>query len=123
MNNQLTTLAKSATKLPVQFGNLEARRLAIARAMAKLKRSGLIYATEHWRNGQYLYLLHPSKVGEKRRREYVGADPKRIQLAQAAIQRAKEFDALARELRDVDGVAYDAAHLLTDLFNTLRRSA
>lgn len=119
-NPKLQTLAKSAAALPDLLGSIEARRQAINRAMEKLKRAGLTYATEHWRDGQYLYLLHPSKAGEKRRREYVGADPLRIGAARAAIRRAQEFDALALELKQLDRAALDADRHLRALISVLR---
>ncbi len=64
--------------------------------MKALKRAGLIYASPHWREGKYFYLIHPT-TAEGRKREYVGTDPKRIEQAMAAIERAKQYDELRQQ--------------------------
>lgn len=69
--------------------------------MQALKKAGLIYANEHWRDGKYLYLIFPSRGGDRERR-YVGADEKKIADAKASIQRAKDYDVLASEVRGIE---------------------
>lgn len=86
---QLNTLAAA---LPGVITKLDAELATAQKRMAQLKRAGLIYATEHWREGRYLYLVHPQHDGE-RKREYVGTDPKKIKAAQDAIARARDYDA------------------------------
>lgn len=105
---QLNTLAASLPRVITKLGN----ELADAqKRMAQLKRAGLIYATEHWREGRYLYLLHPQHAGE-RRREYVGTDSKKIKAAQAAISRAHDYDALAERAKRIETILYEGGRRL-----------
>ncbi|HEP9230343.1 TPA: hypothetical protein VDV27_005218 [Pseudomonas aeruginosa] len=92
---QLNTLAAA---LPGVIAKLDAELATAQKRMAQLKRAGLVYATEHWREGRYLYLVHPQHDGE-RKREYVGTDPKKIKAAQDAIARARDYDAPATTTR------------------------
>lgn len=85
---------------------------AIADRMAALKRAGLIYAAEHWREGRYLYLIFPMKDGQRPKPAYVGCDPARIAEAQAALARAVEFDALAEQQRRLEWLADSVARQL-----------
>lgn len=98
-------LAKEAGKLPGQLAKLDAILAAIAARMAELKRAGMIYAAEHWREGRYLYLIFPMKNGQRPKPAYVGCDPARIAEAQAALARAVEFDALAEQQRRLEWLA------------------
>lgn len=50
---QLNTLAAA---LPGVIAKLDAELATAQKRMAQLKRAGLVYATEHWREGRYLYL-------------------------------------------------------------------
>lgn len=112
-------LAKEAGKLPAMLAKLDATLAAIADRMAALKRAGLIYAAEHWREGRYLYLIFPMRDGQRPKPAYVGCDPARIAEAQAALARAVEFDALAEQQRRlewlVDSVARQLRSTLAEL--------
>ncbi len=97
------TLQAVAFELPDLIAAVQVDIDSIAHRMEVLKRAGLVYASPHWRKDaagveRYLYLLHPQIPGVKRRRDYVGCDPERIQEAQAGIERAKEYEALKKQL-------------------------
>lgn len=98
-------LVATAGKLPGQIAKLDATLAAIADRMAALKRAGLIYAAEHWREGRYLYLIFPMRDGQRPKPAYVGCDPARIAEAQAALARAVEYDALAEQQRRLEWLA------------------
>lgn len=87
--------------LPSMLDQLADELAEVISRMEKLKNAGLIYAVEHWRKDAhgrptYFYLNYPSHAGEKRRREYIGRDPARIEAAQAGIARASQYDQLAQ---------------------------
>ena len=73
---------------------------------------------EHWREGRYLYLVHPQHDGE-RKREYVGTDPKKIKAAQDAIARARDYDALAERARQIEATVYDGGQRLASAVDYL----
>jgi hypothetical protein len=68
---------------------LEEKRLLTAR-LRRLESLGMTDATPHYREGKYLYLIHPMVNGE-RVREYIGADPKRIETALAMVERNRLY--------------------------------
>ena len=113
-SSQTNKLAEHAKRLGQLFLQAGAHRTTIERTMRKLQTQGLIRATMHWRDDRYLYLLHPSKVGEPRKREYVGTDAKRINAAKEAIARAARYDALKKELATLNGGLWKASRLLSD---------
>lgn len=106
--------------LPGLVDQLEQERAEIARQMAALKRAGLIYATLHTRANKYLYLIYPMQGGE-RRREYVGSDPDKIEAAKAAVERAKQYDALDAELQRLEGRLSAVRGHLQEVMTLLRR--
>lgn len=60
--------------------------------MRALTEAGLIRAGTWYKNGTYLYLIHPSDGFGYRKREYVGADPAKVKAALDSIERAKQYD-------------------------------
>lgn len=67
--------------------------------MKRLDAAGRIYATPHWRDGKYLYLLHPGKGdGQRGAREYIGAKREAVHEALTKTWNAKNYDKL--ELRN-----------------------
>lgn len=70
--------------------------------MARLDLAGRIYATAHYREGKYLYLIYPKTKDEVRVRQYIGADPKRVEEALAKIQNAKKYEELADQTRQIE---------------------
>lgn len=83
---------------------IEGRRTTLAAKkaqMTELEKAGLTYASEHWREGKYMYLIYPTHDGQ-RPRKYVGTDPQKVAAARAGIARAQEFDRLADETRKIE---------------------
>jgi len=119
-SSQLSKLTGNAKKLGQIIAATSGERKAIEREMRALKAKGLIYASTHWRDGRYLYLLYPLN-GEPRKREYIGADPARIKAAQEAMQRAEQYDSLNHRLRAVDAAIMRAAHLIASAVAELQR--
>lgn len=109
--NYTAELMKRAGELPAKIVALEKTIQAVDTRMAELKGVGLTYATEHWRKDaggepKFLYLLYPTRAGEKRRRDYVGSDPAKVAEARAGIARAREYDQLAEQQRTLTGRIY-----------------
>ena len=91
-----------AVRLPELIESLSNQCREIHARMHELKSAGLIYAKPHYRQGKYLYLIYPMKDGE-RRREYIGADPEKIESALQAINRVHEYEALSSKLARTEG--------------------
>lgn len=109
--NYSAEIFKLADGLAAKIAELEASIQAIDTHMAELQAAGLIYATEHWRKDgsgkpKFMYLLYPSRAGEKRRRDYIGSDDAKVAQARAGMERAKEFDRLANQQRQLIGRVY-----------------
>ena len=109
-----------ASKLPELIESLSRNYREITTRMNELKRAGLIYAKPHYRQGRYLYLIYPMKDGE-RRREYIGADPEKIQEALQAINWVHEYEALSNKLARTEGAFSKAQYELDQLIETLSR--
>jgi len=104
MHKTTASLQAVAFELPDLIAAAQVDIDSIAHRMEVLKRAGLVYASPFWRKDaagveRYLYLLHPQIPGVKRRRDYVGCDPERIQEANAGIERAKEYEELKKQLQ------------------------
>lgn len=106
-----------ASKLPELIESLSNQCREIHARMHELKRAGLIYAKPHYRQGKYLYLIFPMKDGE-RRREYIGADPKKIQEALQAINRVYEYEMLSNKLARTEGCLSQGQLQLNQLIRT-----
>ena len=106
-----------ASKLPELIESLSRQYREILTRMHELKRAGLIYAKPHYRQGKYLYLIYPMKDGE-RRREYIGADPEKIQEALQAINRVHEYEALSSKLARTEGCLSQGQLQLNQLIRT-----
>jgi hypothetical protein len=114
-------LQASSAKLPAL---IEAHAICLGdlqKRMVQLSEAGLIYAAPHWREGKYLYLVHPVTNGGKRKREYIGTDQTKIEEAKAALERARQYDALEAKSRELarqlsEGLRYlqDAVGHLSD---------
>ncbi|MEA5249914.1 hypothetical protein [Xanthomonas fragariae] len=117
-------LGALADELPNLITELDREIQSIAETMTGLKRQGLVYASPFWKrdkSGQpkYFYLLHTQRkrAGEQpkpRNREYVGCDQDRIAAAQAAIERAKKYDDLNRQLCRLQSQAEQGAEVLAN---------
>jgi hypothetical protein len=120
--NHIESLSAVAASLPGCIGKLDALRAEIAGKMDALKERGLIYATEHMKDGKYLVLLYPIQRGEPRRREYVGKEPQKMQEAREAMQRARDYDVLAAQAKCLDAVLYEGLGKLQDAARILARA-
>lgn len=70
--------------------------------MEQLKKAGISYAGVWWKAGKYLYLVHPSDGYGYRQREYIGADPEKVQMAMDSLKRGQMFlEAKQRRDRNV----------------------
>ena len=107
-----------ASKLPELIESLARKYREILTRMHELKRAGLIYAKPYYRQGKYLYLIYPMKDGQ-RRREYIGADPEKIQEALQAINRVHEYEALSSKLARTEGCLSQGQLQLNQLIRTL----
>ena len=108
----------NALMLPELIESLSRQYREITTRMHELKRAGLIYAKPHYRQGKYLYLIYPMKDGE-RRREYIGADPEKIESALQAINRVHEYEALSSKLARTEGSLSQGQSQLDQLIRTL----
>jgi len=120
--HHITKLASMSTQLPDLIANLDATGTELARQMGELKSKGLIYATEHWKDRKYMTLLYPIRAGEPRKREYVGKDPVKVQEAKDKIQRAKEYDALAAQVKQLDTVLVEGLARLQEVTRMLSKA-
>lgn len=120
--NHIQSLSAVAASLPGCIAKLDASRAEIAGKMGALKDLGLIYATEHMKDGKYLVLLYPIQPGQPRRREYVGKDPQKMQEAREAMQRARDYDALEAQAKRLDAVLYEGLGKLQDAARVLARA-
>jgi hypothetical protein len=120
--NHIESLSAVAASLPGCIAKLDALRAEIAGNMDALKERGLIYATEHMKDGKYLVLLYPIQPGKPRRRDYVGKEPQRMQEAREAMQRARDYDVLAAQVKRLDAVLYEGLGKLQDAARVLARA-
>jgi len=120
--NHIQSLSAVAASLPGCIAKLDASRAEIAGKMGALKDLGLIYATEHMKDGKYLVLLYPIQPGQPRRREYVGKDPQKMQEAREAMQRARDYDALEAQAKRLDALLYEGLGKLQDAARVLARA-
>jgi hypothetical protein len=120
--NPIESLSAVAASLPGCIAKLEASRAEITAKMDALKERGLIDATEHMKDGKYLVLLHPIQLGKPRRREYIGKEPQKVQEAREAIQRARDYDVLAAQVKRLDAILYEGLWKLQDAARVLARA-
>jgi hypothetical protein len=120
-NKIIAELEELSNKLPHLIEQHSARVNNIALQMDELSKAGLIYASTHWREGKYFYLVYPVKAGEKRRRDYIGTDKEKIEAAQASIERAKSFDVLALQLKRYGALLSESRRVLKHLVDDMSR--
>lgn len=107
-----------ASRIPRLIESLAGTYRKTVSRMNELRRAGLIHAKPHYRQGKYLYLIYPMKDGE-RRREYIGADPGKIEKALEAVNRVHEYEVLSHELARVEGALSMGLVNLNRLVQTL----
>lgn len=63
---------------------------------------GITNASPYWREGKFLILVHPQIQGSKRVREYIGADPAKVQEAMNKIKRFENVTSMQWALGHVE---------------------
>lgn len=106
LNREISNLSKDAIKAV-------AHRAAMDTQLKRLQKMGIIRGTLWVRDSKYTYLLHPSKVGEKRKRDYLGIDQKAIEKVGASIARVEQFDELTKAYSIAEANFRDAMHYLS----------
>lgn len=119
MSKNLAGLINRVEALPKLISDLEVQINAVAERMAVLKKDGLIYASGHWRQQKYFMLVYPQVDGERPSPTYIGTDPEKIQKAQLGMERAKEYDDLAKVAKSLEHKVYEAQIALTQLERAL----
>lgn len=87
--------------------------------IARMKADGTTDAAPHWRERKYLYLIHPMVNGE-RRREYIGADENKIQIALRRIERFKKVKQYEQDLAGYYRRCRQAVRLLEEALALLK---
>jgi hypothetical protein len=101
--------------LPTQIAQLLDKTLAqlvlLQIHAANLVELGIVNASTYYRDGIYLYLVHPTASDGSRQREYVGKDPSKIAAALARIARREEHFKVTCQIKEIethlDQVAYN----------------
>ncbi len=73
----------------------------ITKRIAAIESLGIIDASPYYRDGTYLYLIHPMKDG-KREREYIGKDPTKVREALDKVERFKKWQDLQAKLHSLN---------------------
>lgn len=118
----IASLANAATRLPDLISSFDAATTDLNRQLVELKSLGLIYATEHWKDGKYMTLLYPIRPGQPRQRKYVGNNPAKVKDAQEQIKRAKEYEAIVQQVQRIDGTLAEALRQLTSVTQSLSKA-
>ena len=113
------TMAALAEGAPAAVASLLARRRAILEEVTHLEGQGMTDAQPHWREGRYLYLIHPTQADGSRRREYVGNDPARGGPALALVERRRRHRELQQDRASPDRPSGQAMESLRDFYVAL----
>lgn len=97
-------------------GHIEVEHEHLTTQMLEFEKDGLVVAHPAYQDGKYLYLIHPMKGG-KRRREYVGADTKKIAEAERRLANYRSYAALERELLGLEKGASKMLQRLSRITN------
>jgi hypothetical protein len=82
-----------------------------------LELEGTSNASPHWRDGKYLYLVHPMENGQ-RRREYIGNKGNNVENALQTVNRHKTCQQLRRERARVRSNLREYIRRSLDLMST-----
>lgn len=97
--------------------NAAREMLELEQQVHAIEEQGMTDATPWWKGGKYLVLVHPQTNGE-RVREYVGADPSKVQVALCKIENRVRHAEMSQRL----SVAKRTYHMLEyELTGTLKR--
>lgn len=95
------SLGQKVWRISEQLDSLKSLRVNLLAEFEALQDSPRIAATPYWHQQRYLYLVRPQKDG-KRVREYIGAQPERINEALASVRREQRYQDVCRELQDIE---------------------
>lgn len=102
MTNLYMTDHQRLTEATELLSNLESAIHDQEQNLKNLEAAGVIRAGIWWKDGKYLYVVHPRYQGDNRRREYIGADPEKVKTTLDAIERAKQHDSGKERLRQLN---------------------
>jgi hypothetical protein len=86
-----------------------------------LELEGTSNASPHWREGKYLYLVHPVEDGQ-RQREYIGNKGNNVENALKKVDRHKRCQQLRRERARVHSNLREYIRRSLDLMSTEART-
>ncbi len=95
-------LHNKADLLPLIIDQLFENRQRITDGLATLQSAGITNASTYYRDGRYLYLIHPTAEDGSRQREYIGKDPTKIAQAMGRLERYQIHTELKSKLRALD---------------------
>lgn len=107
-NKHISALIKRLLAMPAVLEKRDAQIIEIEKQMKALEKAGLIYAVMHFRAKKYCILVYPMKNGERPNPTYVGADTAKIEEANNAILRGKQYDKLKNELEELHSLIREA---------------
>jgi len=110
----LQRLEMNLSVLPKKISTLQARYMALSKQKHALLETGIIDATPYWHQDKYLYLIYPMKGGQ-RRRDYVGADPRKCAPIIAAVRRAQRHQQIEVRLQHLETQLREAMFLVDRL--------
>jgi hypothetical protein len=79
-------------------GKIGDQLTSLANEKLSLEALGITNAGTHYRDGIYLYLVHPTAPDGSRKREYIGKDPEKIKAALARLERFKRHAVVTQEI-------------------------
>ena len=106
--------------LPGAIDTVMTRRAKLITEIEQLKLEGVTNATPYYKGGVYLVLVHPTDVCGHRKREYIGADPDKIRIALARVERFQRYQSLKNELATLNSRMQQAEESLVNVFRALR---
>ena len=104
--------------------HIHADKLAALEAHADaLLALGITNAATYYRDGIYLYLIHPTQPDGTRQREYIGKDPAKIAAALARLDRSKEHAAVMAQIKSLASRLENVEYTLHQIKRDLERLA
>lgn len=106
-----TKLDRQLAAIPQRIATLRTLHQTLYQEQQALYSAGLIEAYPYWHQGKYLYLIHPMKNG-LRKREYIGADPRKLSHVLVALRRATRYKKITARLQSLETQIGQATSLL-----------
>lgn len=101
MGEMLSTITTGYSRVMMAVEDLRSRYRELVEEMIHLKTQGMKEANPHWRQGKYLYLIHPTGPDGVRIREYIGSDPGKVAKALEEVERQRQYEKLQEELNQL----------------------